>query len=444
VTMTTPQIDQLRTEAIANRYTRRQVITRGFALGLSVAAILSVLSDGAYAQATPEASPAAVDPLVSPAASGPVMVPIVGREMTFDEIKAAIQAEGEVNVGNWTYAAVPQIIEQFQKYVKTVYDVDVTCNYVGSQTPTTYLTDLYTAVDSGQESPYDVLAIEENYWAEVQARSAEQGTKLMEDYLPSGLIPNAERVFDNLKHVPTSVGFQSSATPGINYNTNNVDFLTDWKDLADERLRGKVLLWLPGDITSGGFLLGLAASLGKDYHDLDQMKEVIDFAVDEIGANALKYTNQNSDIQGLMESNAVDVVVFWNGQARFEYFNGHTEWAFLVAASGQFAANGYMWIPAGPKHPVLAQIFIDWRLSNDAQFPDLDAWGITKGAWSELHEGFMGPSYVDLVPDWIAADYYTYFPTVEQLATNYKPVDWDVYAANKDAWIDYWNERLGL
>ena len=37
--------------------------------------------------------------------------------------------------------------------------------------------------------------------------------------LPSGLIPNAERVMDSLKHVPTAVGFQASATPGIRRNT---------------------------------------------------------------------------------------------------------------------------------------------------------------------------------------------------------------------------------
>jgi len=427
-------IDQLMAEATSNRWSRRQVMKRGLALGLSIAAVKSAFASHAFAQ----------DAAASPAAGGPVNVPIVGRDMTFDEIKAAVQAEGEVNIGNWTYAAVPQIIEQFQKYVKSVYDADITCNYVGSQTPTTYLTELYAAVDSGQDSPYDVLAIEENYWAEVQARSTEQGTKLMEDYLPSGLIPNAERVMDNFKHVPTAIGFQSSATPGINYNREKIDFLTDWKDLADERLKGRLLMWLPGDITGGGFLLGLAESLGKDYTNLDQMKEVIDYAVDKIGPNALKYTNQNSDIQGLMESQAVDAVIFWNGQARFEYFNGHTEWAFLVAASGQYSVNGYTWIPVKPKHPVLAQIFVDWRLSDDAQFPNIDEWGITKGAWSELHEGFMGESYVDLVPEWIAADYYTYFPTIEQLSTNYKAVDWNAYAANKDAWIDYWNERLGL
>ena len=428
------RVEALVEEATRRGMSRREVIKRGIALGLTVPAIKTVLANGAFAQDAP----------VSPAAAGPVNVPIVGKEMTFDDIKAAIAAEGEVNVGNWTYSANPQLIEQFQKYVKAVYDEDITCNYTGSQTPTTYLTDLYTAVDSGQDSPYDVLAIEENYWAEVQARSTEQSTKLMEDFLPSGLIPNAERVLDSLKHVPTSIGFQASATPGINYNKENVDFLKDWKDLADERLKGKLLMWLPGDITAGGFLLGLAASLGKDYSNLDQMKEVIDFAVDSIGANALKYTNQNSDIQGLMESKAVDAVIFWNGQARFEYFNGHTEWAFLVAESGQYAVNVYMWIPAKPKHPVLAQIFIDWRLSDACQFPDLDTWGITKGAWSELHEGFLGESYVDKVPEWIAADYFTYFPTIEQLSANYKLVDWNVYAANKDAWIEYWNERLGL
>ncbi len=428
------QIEALTNEAVNGKYTRRDVIKRGIALGLTVPAIQSVLASGAFAQDGP----------TSPAAAGPVNVPIVGADMTFEEIKAAIAAEGEVNIGNWTYSANPQLIEQFQKYIKTVYDVDITLNYTGSQTPTTYLTDLYTAVDSGQNAPLDVIAIEENYWAEVQARSVENSTKLMEDFLPSGLIPNAERVLDGLKHVPTAIGFQASATPGINYNKENVDFLTDWKDLADERLKGKLLMWLPGDITGGGFLLGLAASLGKDYSNLDQMKEVIDYAVDMIGPNALKYTNQNSDIQGLMESRAVDAVIFWNGQARYEYFNGHTEWAFLVAASGQYQANGYMWIPVKPNHPVLAQIFIDWRLSDACQFPDLDTWGISKGAWSELHEGFLGPSYVDLVPEWIAADYFTYFPTIEQLSTNYKTVDWDIYAANKDAWIEYWNERLGL
>lgn len=435
-------VNDLIDEATARRYNRRQVIMRGMALGLTVPAINAVLAHGAFAQATPEASPAAAP--TSPAAAGPVNVPIVGKMMSFDDLKTAIAAEKEVNVGNWTYQANDQLVKRFQQYVKTVYGVDVKLNYTGSQTPSTYLTELYTAVGSGDNSPYDVLAIEENYWAEVQLQAKTQNTKLMEDYLPSGLVPNADRVLDKLKHAPTSVGFQASASPGINYNKTKVDFIKDWKDLADPRLKGKLLMWLPGDITCGGFLLGLALSLGKDYKNPDQMKEVIDFAADKIGANAIKYTNQNSDITALMESNTADVVLYWNAQARLEYFNGKSEWAFLFAESGQYTANGYMWIPVKPKHPILAQIFIDWRLSDDAQFPDLDAWGITKGAWSELSEGFMGPSYVPLVPAWIKDDYYSFFPTIDQLDTVYKSVDWDYYAQHSKEWFDYYNQKLNL
>lgn len=437
-------IDSLLDEAIARRYSRRQLIGRGMALGLSVPVISAALASPAFAQATPSASPAAGGPPVSPAANGPVNVSVVGKSMSFDDIKAAIQSEGEVNVGNWTYAANDQIVAQFQKYVKTVYDVDVKLNYTGSQTPQTYLTDLYAAVGAGENSPYDVLAIEENYWASAQDQAKTNGTKLMEDYLPSGLIPNAERVMDNFKHAPTAIGFQASASPGINYHKDKVDYLKDWKDLADPRLKGKLLMWLPTDITCGGFLMGLADSLGKDWKNADQMKEVIDFAVNSIGPNAIKYTSDNADVQGLFQSGVAEVVMFWNSEARLQYLNGDNTAAFLVAASGQYMVNGYMWIPVKPKHPVLAQIFIDWRLSDDAQFPDINAWGITKGAWAELQEGLMGESYEKDIPDWIKADYYNFYPTIAQLSTNYKQVDWTAYNAGSKDWFDYYSQKLGL
>lgn len=405
------------------------------ALGLSLPAIASV---AALAQ---DATPA---PMTSPAQNGPVNVPIVGKDMTFEDIKAAIAEEQTVTVGNWTYTANDQLVQRFQEYVKTVYDVDITLNYVASQQPATYITDLYTTAAAGSESTYDVMAIEENYWAEVQLQAQNQGVKLMEDFLPSGLIPNAERVMDSLKHVPTAVGFQASATPGINYRSGEVDFLTDWKDLADERLKGKILGFLPGDITSGAILLGLAASLGKDYTDIDQMHETIDYWMENIHPNVIKYTTDNAEIQSLFSSGAAPVVCFWNSMARLQYLNGVEDAAFLVASSGQFAANGFMWIPVKPQHPVLAQIFVDWRLSNDAQFPDIEDWGITEGAWAELQEGYMGESYVGLEPDWIKDSYLNFYPTIEQLSTNYKTIDWNVFAQNSADWFDYWLEKLGL
>lgn len=428
-------IDRFATEAKRRRYTRRQVMRAGVALGLSGAMIESVLAMPAFAQ----------DATASPAAGGPVNVPIVGKDMTFDEIKAAIAEEGEVNVGNWTYSANDALIKRFTDYIKDVYDEEITLNYAGSQTPSTYLTELTIAVGAGDQAPYDVLAIEENYWAEAQAQgAANNNTKMMEDFLPSGLIPNAERVLDNLKHYPTTVGFQASASPGVTYNTANVDYLKDWDDLADERLKGKLLGWLPGDITGGGVLLGVAGALGLDYQDPAQMDEAIAFLVDKVNPNVLKYTNQQPEAEELLKTGVVDAIIFWNPIARKFHFDGTDGFAFMVAESGQYAVNGSMWVPVNPKHPVLGQIFVDWRLSDDCQFPDLDAWGITPGWWSELHEGLMGPSYEELIPAWIKDVYFDYFPTIDQLSTLYKNVDWAYYNEHNQDWYDKWLQGIGL
>src|SRR5581483_3213288 len=205
------------------RLSRRDAMRFGAALGLSASAVAAALRGTALAEdATPNAS-------------GPIKVSILNKEMTRDEISAEIQKEGTVNVGNWTYTANDTLVAKFQEYVKNTWGVDVKLNYTASQQPSTYLTALYTALQSNSPSPYDVMAIEETYWAEAKS----QPKPVMQDYLPSGLVPNAGRVLDMFKHEPTSVGFQASATPGIVYNSAKVDFLHDWSDLADERLKGR-------------------------------------------------------------------------------------------------------------------------------------------------------------------------------------------------------------
>ena len=423
-----PRLATLLTEAATRRYSRRQLVHRGLALGLSLPVIAGAL--GARAATAQDASPGA---------GGPVMVPILNREMTRDEIKAEIEKEGEVTVGNWTYTANDTLIRKFQEHVQAAYGADVTLHYEATQAPSTYLTNLYTALQSGNPSPYDVLAIEENYWAEAMS----QPEPVMVEYLPSGLIPNAERVIDMFKHSPTAIGFQASATPGIVYDKERAGYLKDWTDLADERLKGKLTLPLPGDISSGGFLLGLAGALGKDYKNPDQMKEVVDFAVDKIGPNVVQYTTDSAQMQQLLRAGVVDAVGFWNSLARMEFLGGQPNTVFMIAESGQYLANGFMWIPKNAPHPVLAQIFIDWRLSDDVQFPGED-WGIERGPWAELHEGLLGPSYEGLIPEWFQADYFTYYPTLDQLTQRYKSVDWNQYAEHSKEWMDYYSQRLGL
>ena len=99
-------------------------------------------------------------------------------------------------------------------------------------------------------------------------------------------------------------------------------------------------------------------------------------------------------MQQLLRSGVVDAVGFWNSLARMEFLNGQTNTAFMIAESGQYLANGFMWIPKGAPHPVLAQIFVNWRLSDDVQFP-AESWGLEPGPWAELQEGFLGESYTE-------------------------------------------------
>ena len=72
-------------------------------------------------------------PRAVPAQNGPVHVSIVDKDMSLDDIKAAIADEGEVTVANWTYTANDQLVKRFQDYVKTVYDVDVKLNAMSSR-----------------------------------------------------------------------------------------------------------------------------------------------------------------------------------------------------------------------------------------------------------------------------------------------------------------------
>ena len=402
---------------------------------IAIVGLIAAACSSGGATSAPSAGGATTSPAASApasAAAGTVHVSIVNKDMTPDELKAAITAEGSLVVGNWTYTANDELVKQFQDYVKATYGADVKLTYEGSQAPSVYLTSLYAAQKGGNPSPYDVLAIEENYWAEAMANDA------VDSFLPSGLVPNESMVLDQFKHAPTTIAFQSTAFPAIVYNSKTAPFITKIQDLANPKLKGKVTLPLPGDITAGGFLLGLAAELGKDYKDPAQMKEVVDWVVTNIGPNVAKYTSDSSEMQQLLRSGAVDAVSFWNSLARLEYLNGHTDTALLVPQA-VYPANGYLWIPKGAPHPVLAQIFINWRLGKDVQFPN--AWPIEHGPWSELSEGFLGPDYVDQVPDWFKADYAKYYPTLDQIKSNFKSVDWDAYNKGVKEWMDYYAEK---
>ena len=420
-------------------YTDR--IGRAWRQGAAVIAVL-MLAAACTGGAAPSASaPASVPPATTPAGSAPASaaagtkhVAIVNKDMTDDEIKAAVASEGSLIVANWTYTANDELVKQFTAYVKQNYGADIQFTYEGSQAPSVYLQKLAAAKAGGNPAPYDVMAVEENYWAEAKDQD------LVDNAFPSDLIPNASKVLDMFKHDPQSIAFQSTAFPAVVYEKSKVQ-LTALMDLAKPELKKKVTLPLPGDITAGGFFLGLASELGKDYKDPAQMKEVVDWAVTNIGPNVLKYTTDSAEMQQLLRSGAADAVTFWNSLARLEFFSGKNPDAALLLPKTIYPVNGYLWIPKGAAHPVLAQIFMNWRLSPEVQFPN--KWPIDHGPWSELSEGFLGPDYVNQVPDWFAKDYFKYFPTLDQIKSSFQTVDWAAYNAGQKEWQDYYAEKIG-
>jgi spermidine/putrescine-binding protein len=411
------------------------------AVSLAMAAILAVAACASSASPAPSTTGGGASPAVaSSGAAGPSAgaatkhVSIVNKDMTDADIKAAIAAEGSVVVGNWTYTANDELVKQFEKYVKDTYGADVKLTYEGTQQPSTYLTKLAAAKGGSNPSPYDVIAVEENYWADAM----DQG--LVDNVFPSDLIPNTKLVLDIFKHDPTTIAFQSTAFPAVVFSKSRAGWMKSLKDLADPRLKGKLVLPPPGDITNGGLFLGLAAELGKDYKDAAQMKEVVDWVMANVRPNVLKYTPDSAEMQQLLRSGAVDAVSFWNSLARLEYFGGNTDAALLVP-SKIYPVNGYLWVPKGAAHPVLAQVFINWRLAKDVQFPN--AWPIDHGPWSELSEGFLGPDYVDQVPTWFAKDYFNYFPTLDQIKSSFQTVDWPAYNKAQKDWQDYYASKIG-
>ncbi len=50
---------------------------------------------------------------------------------------------------------------------------------------------------------------------------------------------------------------------------------------------------------------------------------------------------------------------------------------------------------------------------------------------------------MDQVPDWFKADYFTYFPTLDQIQTSFKPIDWKAYNASAKVFQDYYKSKLG-
>ena len=193
---------------------------------------------------------------------------------------------------------------------------------------------------------------------------------LVDNVFPSDLIPNATMVLDIFKHDPTTIAFQSTAFPGVVYSKGRGRWMTKLKDLADPAHEGQGRpaaarrhhrrRFLPRScLRAGQGLQGRRPDeggrrLGGRQHRPERPQV---------------HARLGRDAAAALQSGAADAVSFWNSLARLEYFGGNTDAALLVPAT-IYPVNGYLWIPKGAPHPVLAQIFINWRLCQGRPVPE--------------------------------------------------------------------------
>ena len=272
--------------------------------------------------------------------------------------------------------------------------------------------------------------------------ASENDIDLLEEYLPSILVPNAERVFGTDDGAPTAVGFQASMVQTVTYNADRVDFLENWTDLSDSRLKNRLLLWTPGDEISDGMLLGVTAALKMDYRNPDHVDAALDVIVNDITPNAVRYTNDLTETIEMFTSGEVDAVVHWSDFGRHAFANGMTTARTLITVLGQYPFNGMLWIPKHPASPILAQLYINWRLADPVQFPDATAWDIDQATWFDLHQGILGKTYQSLPPGPLGDTYWNFYPTFDRLSKRFWGMDWEYYLRTRDTWRQQWASML--
>ena len=164
----------------------------------------------------------------------------------------------------------------------------------------------------------------------------------------------------------------------------------------------------------------------------------------------------NAEMQRLLRSGAAQACCFWNSLGRLEQLSGEPgtdKTVYTLPSTGVPVINGYMWIPKAAPHPLLAQLFLNWRISSDGMIPG-DKWPSAPGAgpmnwqenqgpWSEIFEGVLYPDQEKAVPSWFAESYKKFYPAFSDY-DKLKAVDWEYYAANEKDWQDAESKGLGL
>jgi len=371
-------------------------------------------------------------------------VPILNKWMTYSELVNEIKKEGKITIADWTYGGLVETyhVPAFKDYVKKKYGVEIEVSWVGTQEPEVIASTVLMSISTGAASPYDVVAIEAPYFF----RALKAGAIAPAVYLGNPLMRNLEYINSFfLQYQPYGVIFQAIDTAGLLVNTEKAGWVKDYRDLADPRLKGHVLLPTPGTVHFANFLVNLALAMGKDYKNPSDMEEVIKFAAEKIHQNTLRYTVSEAEIMELLERGEAWVVAWWWYLAPVEAVKGYPI-SRVAQPQGSVFTPGIAWIPKNAQHPVLAQIFIDFLMSVDFWFAlDYPQYRESKEDFLMLHQNLLNDTNFELLPDWIKPMYANIYPyPLDKMKEWYIIPDYSYIEAHTEEWSSEYNRLAGI
>ena len=286
-------------------------------------------------------------------------------------------------VGNWTYAATKEIVNQFQKYVKDTYGVDIKLTYVGTQAPSEYLTKL-CGCQQGRE-PGSLR------------RHRGRGELLVrrDRARTSGRLP-AVRPDPEPEARPRFVPARADV------DRVPVDGLSRRRLQQEERAVPQDAQGPRRPAPQGQ---GHPARAGRHHgrrvpaRRRRRAGQGLQGSGPDEGSRRLGGRPTSTRTSSSTRRTSRRCRSCWSPGPSTRSASGTASPVSSTSAAIRtprccvpptiYPANGYLWIPKKAPHPVLAQIFINWRLSPEVQFPN--AWPIDHGQWSELSEGLPRP-----------------------------------------------------
>jgi len=346
------------------RMTRREMLKRVTALGAAVALAPVVAACAAAGNASPSSAAASSAPSTAPSASSAAasVAPSASAAPTASPTPVP-SPEGELFVYNWDGYIGEHTVSDFEKQynIKVKYD-----KFPDADTQMTKLR------SDGKGGGYDV-----SYPSSTEIPALAKDGVLLK--LDKSLIPNEA----NLRPEWTNPGYD----PGNQYSIPNYWWttgyawdparapgdLSDWTALWDEKLRGHIgMLDDQREVFAvAAFRLGLSPNTTSDA-ELDEMLQLLK----EQKPLLRKYTE---DDIGDVTSGDLWISHAWSGDW-YQMIADKPKTKYVVPPSGAVRGNDTLVVLSGAKHPIAAQLWLNFNL--DAKV----------SAANTNYIGYMGPN----------------------------------------------------